>query len=76
MQASPTVISIRIASVSIVPFTSASISVALYQTDVSNSTFVGSTSVIMPTVDYLKWNSDDQYLINYVFTKLNYTLLN
>lgn len=65
-----------IASVSIIPYTSAIIHIQLYFSDSSELISDASpqyTKVFMPTQDYLQWNSDDNYLINYVMTKLNLT---
>ena len=54
-----TITSFKIDRVDIIPFTSAMISLSLYS---SNETFISCSMLTMSTVDYLLWNSNDQYL--------------
>lgn len=49
-------------------FTSVSISVYMYG---DNKEFIERHLLVMDGDDYKNWNNDDEYLINYVFTKLN-----
>ena len=66
---------LSIASVVVTPYTSANIYVTLYYdevatTIVSPSDNCKSLTVFMPTEDYLKWQNDDSYLIDFVLAKL------
>lgn len=66
---------IAINSVVVIPYTSASISVAVYYdepipTILSSDEKIKLVNVFMPTPDYLLWLNDDSYLITYVLSKL------
>ena len=49
-------------------FTSVTVSVYMYTSDKS---YVDRHMIVMDGDDYKNWNNDDEYLINFVFTKLN-----
>ena len=68
---------LKITSVLIVPFTSATINPQSDFVDESGSLSSNASpqqlQVFMPTADYLKWYNDDTYLEQYVCSKLGYT---
>jgi hypothetical protein len=51
-------------------FNSATIQVAYFGT---GGNFMKIDTLIMEGEDYTNWNNDDQYIYNYVYTKLNIT---
>ena len=78
IQPSVTISKVLIASVVVQPYTSASIHVIVYfeeqsPTIISPSENCKCTTVFMPTEDYLKWQNDDSYLVDFVLSKLGLT---
>ena len=67
---------IQIAAVNVVPYTSANIIVNIYYEEESDSSFMSEdnrikyTNVFMDTEDYLKWQNDDNYVVDYTLAKL------
>ena len=53
-------------------FNSATIQVAYFGT---GGNFMKIDTLIMEGEDYTNWNNDDQYIYNYVYTKLNNEVL-
>lgn len=66
----------RIARIHIIPLqNSANINVELLSTNVNGeSEFVKTVSLQITGDDYVAWTSDSPYLINWVCSKLNFTL--
>ena len=62
-----------IQNIDLVLFNSARIVVRLLNEDGSVIDF---TNIIMDSEDYIKWGSDDQYIINFIASKLGFTLIN
>jgi hypothetical protein len=69
---------VKIVSVSVTPFVSATINCLLYFTDSSGGTpldpGVGpiSTSILMTGTAYEAWSQNDQYLVDYVLSQLGF----
>lgn len=63
-----TITGVTLQSVEIVPFTSAAITVSLWNADLC----IKASVLHMPTEDYLRWNSDDQFLLDWVLNKLGF----
>ncbi len=52
-------------------FKSVTLSVSLFD---ANGAVVGNRNYVVADAEYLAWNNDDQYLVNYVAQKLGFTL--
>ena len=61
------IVKAKIGVMDYIPFTSAKISVLLYD---DNYSVVDSRIYLLDSVDFLQWGTDDKYLINWVKTKL------
>ena len=76
VQLNLTIKNVTINVVTVTPYTSATIHATIYydvqeQSIVSPSESYKYVTIPMPTVDYLMWQNDDSYLINFVLSKLN-----
>lgn len=72
---------ISINNVTIIPYTSASISVCIYYNEPNENIFserekLKTINIFMSTSDYLLWQNDDSYLITYVLNALGFTKAN
>lgn len=68
---SRTIVSFTVSVIDLQLFNSVTLSVTTFD---SQRLVVNSTNIVLSGSDYLAWNNDDQYIINYVAEKLGFTV--